>query len=254
MHAPTIASHEAYARTLRPLAHLQAAHAFVRAARGDAPFPWALAHWTMLLGAYLGYGLSPAEALRGRVTADLTWAHERHAPARDLAAFERQAAPVVDDLADDFLRRWLADPPPDTWYGCFRYDVEPEPGLISLHFYNAVMPVSPFADPEALADDLRQCLLAASRQVPDAERLQCGSWVNNLPPIRAVLPRRYVESLAPTDPDAKTGLGWWGQFVTSEGTIHTERAERLLATGEFRYPRLLGRCTLGEALAHLGVG
>ena len=34
------------------------------------------------------------------------------------------------------FRRWLADPPPDTWYGAPDRR-GPEPGLISLHFYNA---------------------------------------------------------------------------------------------------------------------
>lgn len=253
MHVVTATNVEAFAHSLRPLLGLQANHAFCSAVRGDASFAHALSHWTMILGMPIDHGRTPeeADAARGVVLQRFEDVFRRHAPAQDLAAFRRDAAPLLDQAVDRFLARWRSEPPADTWYGCFRYGVERQAGLVSLHFYNAVMPDSPFADSDALVDDLRQCLRAVVREAPGTERVQCGSWVNNLPPIQAILPRTYIESLTPTDPDAKTGLGWWGQFVTNEGNLNAERAEHLLSTGEFRYPRLLGRCSLAEALAHL---
>lgn len=48
-----------------------------------------------------------------------------------------------------------------------------------------------------------------------------------------------------------TGNGWWGQFITREGTLNRERAAALLATGEFRYPRMQAQCPYEDFCAHL---
>jgi hypothetical protein len=104
---------------------------------------------------------------------------------------------------------------------------------VARHFYNAACPESPFADAEALRDDLRHCVHASSREVPGVEWVQCGSWVNNLPPFQSLFPPAYVASMVATRPEAKTGCGWWGQFVTSEGSLTEARARRLLEVDEF---------------------
>jgi len=256
MHATVMSEVDANAQFTLPLFELQLYHACDRMAREGADLGWAITHWTMIpgfAGRYLTSRRELAEA-------------EQHILALVRAAWERQGQPadpqrVVEDcrpwlyaFVAEGIARWRRLPPQHHWFGCFCATQEPDPRLAALHFYNCVCPESPFADGEALQDDLRQCLLALRRAAPAVERLQCGSWVNNLPPIQALFPPSYRHSLVQTDPDGKSGLGWWGQFVSSAGGLHQRRAAELRLTGNFHYARLLGRCSLADALQHLGAG
>ncbi len=254
MHAVAMTDIDANARFSQPLFELQIYHACDRVVREGADLDFALRRWTMLPGFPRRY-LASAEELA---------THERRTLALIHACWDRQAGAVepqriveesrawLAELIADVVARWRRLPPQNSWYGCFCTTHEPGQDLAAFHFYNCACPASPFTDADALRDDLRQCLLALRRESPQVRRIQCGSWVNNLSPIQALLPRAYRQSLVKTDPDGKSGLGWWGQFVSSDGGLNEQRAAELRATGIFHYARLLGHCSLDEALSHLG--
>lgn len=256
MHQVTTNHLEANARFSLPLFCLQLHHAYDRAARGLVDLDFAIRHWTMIPGFPTRYNASPAELAETerRVLALVRADWDSGGPRPDPARLVERSRAWLEPLVADVLARWRALPALDAWYGCFRYTIEPRPGLAAFHFYNCACPRSPFEDAAALRDDLRQCLLALRREAPQVSRIQCGSWVNNLPPIQALLPTSYVESLVETDPNGKAGLGWWGQFVARDGYLNEARAAELRGTGRFHYARLLGHCSLREALAHLGAG
>jgi len=249
MNRPNMSPAEFYALLYPPLVRLQAAHVYDRVSREGADLAFAFTHWTMLRALL---NAEPGGPGQGSVMATLCSLYERH---REHGNSKTFAGAVADFLAP-IMREYLEGLPQDRsadhpWFGCFGYTVDRNRRCVALHFYNAVCPQSPFANPHALRDDLRQCVLAAAADVPDAETARCGSWINNLPPFLALFPQTYVDSLVETDPDGKSGLGWWGQFLTSRGRINRARAERLLTTGEFTYARKLGRCAFGDLLAHV---
>ena len=253
MHEVTTTEVEANALFSRPLFELQLYHAFERAARGLVDLEFAIRHWTMLLSFPTRYNATSGELAshEQRILGLVRDAWERSVASPDPAHLVEQTHRWLESMTAEVIARWRSLPAQATWYGCFRYTLEPKSDLAALHFYNCACPRSPFEDVEALRDDLRQCLLAIHCEAPEVQRVQCGSWVNNLARMQALFPRGYVDSLVVTDPNGRDGLGWWGQFVTKNGCLNESRAAELRATGRFHYSRLLGRCSLADALAHL---
>ncbi len=165
------------------------------------------------------------------------------------------AADAPDTFADAgsrYLRPYLdhADaqrlPAIHTWHGCFRAELATDGITTNLHFYNACCPESPFADMAARRADLHACLADIAHQHPRITHVRCASWINSLPPFQSLFPQAYVESLEKTDPDGKTGLGWWGQFISKENRLNHHRVAQFKATGTFTYHRLAGVCLLTQ--------
>ncbi len=249
MHEPTLSPAAFYARIYPQLIELQAAHVYDRVTRESADLTFALTHWTMLpsLLRHEQAGANGDDTL-----VRLCDLYRAHRQSGDASTYAAALADHVTPRMSQYLADLRHDPSADhPWFGCFGYTVDEERRCVALHFYNAVCPASPFADPAALKDDLRQCVCAAALDVPDAQTAQCGSWINNLPRFLDLFPQAYASSLVETHPDGKSGLGWWGQFVTRNGGIHKERAHRLLSTGEFTYARMLGRCRFDDLLTHV---
>lgn len=263
MHERRVAPHEMERRARDALARLQLWHAFDRVTAGDRDWPFAFFHWTALWRFLPAEREDPEEAKTrppeernacrtaveelGRMLRDA-------APGRDHEAFCDNALAWLTPRFDRFDRGRDENPPPEpAWFGCFRAQAEDE-GAASLHIYNACAPESPFDDMPALFDDLRTCLAYLLTQHPDTKRIGCGSWINNLAPFQALFPAEYIDSLTPTDPDGKSGLGWWGQFLTRTGTLNEKRAAELRATGRFHYARLHGSCAVEPLQAHLARG
>ncbi len=219
MHQVTTNHLEANARFSLPLFCLQLHHAYDRAARGLVDLDFAIRHWTMIPGFPTRYNASPAELAETerRVLALVRADWDSDGPRPDPARLVERSRAWLEPLVADVLARWRALPP---WTPGTAASATPSSHARAWRrSISTTAPArSPFEDAAALRDDLRQCLLALRREAPQVSRIQCGSWVNNLPPIQALLPTSYVESLVETDPNGKAGLGWWGQFVARDGS------------------------------------
>ena len=64
-----------------------------------------------------------------------------------------------------------------------------------------------------------------SRDRPDIEIVQCGSWINSFEPFRSLFPPEWHENCRVSGP-AFT-YGWWGQFMTHTGDFHYPNAATL---------------------------
>jgi|GEM_PF-4495744 len=169
------------------------------------------------------------------------------------SGFSREACEILQPWVEVWDREYLRNPDDGVaWFGCFGWN---RPSLqttqAGLHFYNACCPRSPFDDMAELFDDLRQCLNNIRMKAPDVAQVSCGSWINNLKPFLALFPESYSKSLTESSTDSKAGMGWWGQFITKEGTLNEKRAAELRQTGRFYYPRKTGVCQLNIALEHI---
>ncbi len=260
MHSTRISEHDLLMRVLPDLTRLALWHAFDRVTKGDAPLELALDSWTMVWF-FCPWHLSPEplgtprkeRALYGRITHDLRGVLEKHGQSRDCRGFADESFAYLEPLFAEYDREHRRSPARSIpWFGCIGYtEDQRDPERAALHFYNACCPDSPFADTEALLDDMRQCLRHLRDALPLVRRVSCGSWVNNLRPFLSLFPACYGESLVASDPDAKTGMGWWGQFVRRDGTLNEERADELRRTGRFPFERTRGECGVAELADHV---
>lgn len=224
---------EAAVLAIRPqLLELQLWHSCQEMRRGNQSLAFALTHWTGLT-----HFLLTDEALMTEVIASLT---DHHDTTEDPDGFVLQAVHYLQPLLDQADARRILNN--HTWHDCFRADLAADGVTTNLHFYNACCPASLFADMAARRAELRSCLTAIYEAHPAITHVRCASWVNNLAPFRSLFPPEFTTSLEKTDPDGKSGLGWWGQFITKENQLHPERVAELKTTGRFHYHRLAGIC------------
>lgn len=127
------------------------------------------------------------------------------------------------------------------WHGCFRSQVS-DAGVASLHFYNAVCPASPFENLPDRAAELQK-IICELRTLKNVHTVRMASWLNGLPVVQSLFPQSYTASLEPkgTYPN---GLGWWGQLITRQGTIHPQKAQQIREKVGFTHTRLEGSCPL----------
>ncbi len=155
----------------------------------------------------------------------------------------------VEELWRRFGERWLRAYPcfesslsqrPD-YFGCFRYEHDSGDNSIILHFQNKEEPLSPLADPGKRRGDLRRIVQDVEARQLSVVRVRFDTWMNNLKAVQSLFPESFVRSLASAEEFPK-GYGWWGQFVTREGGLHSRRAELLMTQGRFEFARLDGYC------------
>lgn len=136
---------------------------------------------TMLYdGRHPGIRLDPPNAEWEDLKARLASILLRHAHDEDTSALEDACLlvlwPLVEPMLEDaFSRsREFSTGPFDCWR--FAYKDEPDPA-IDLHFANAYAPESPFTpqNRRRVLTSLRDLLLEASRQHPEARSVQCFS-------------------------------------------------------------------------------
>jgi len=160
---------------------------------------------------------------------------------------------VFDELVTAPLARYLEHERPD-WeapcpFGAFRYDAHDS--YVALHFHNAYMPESPFAQPRRLVASLCDIIDDIDQRGLTIERIGVDSWIDYLPPFQALFPAEFAASLTPTDPDNKAGNGWWGQFIQRTGELNEPRAQRLRQTRRFDYVRTHGECSFAAFRGHV---
>jgi len=136
-------------------------------------------------------------------------------------------------------------------FGCFSYDYREPQGYVALHFSNVYAPDSPFADMRRLFASLQDIVEDITAKGCVVERIGCDSWVDNLPPFKACFPPSFAASMTPTNPDAKTGFGWWGQFIDRTLSLHQQRARLLRESRQFKYHRMHAECPYEEFVQHV---
>ncbi len=109
-------------------------------------------------------------------------------------------------------------------FGCFKYHYVPETRTAGLHFGNldtsGLGALSRVRRPERMRE-LRALFTDLRRQHPEAETVQGGSWLYNLPAYRALFPSEYVATATPTRPGF-TFLDVWGQFLDGHWDVRPE--------------------------------
>ena len=211
-------------------------------------------HWTLLSMVF-------QNALRATATLDTpAWAARigvlqalfaRYPGPADGEAFETRALDALIELLDAGWKAYERGDAERPWFGCFRGEVDPATRCHSLHVRNAVRPRSPFEDLAGRQAELRALCREVERSGEPPQAVRCASWLNALPAFQSLFPKAYVESLKPEGP-FPTGLGWWGQLIGRDGTLHRRRAEALRQTGQFEYPRLAGQCPFRSFKETLG--
>jgi len=118
--------------------------------------------------------------------------------------------------------------------GCFEYHYDPETRTAGLHFGNldtsGQRALSRERRPERMRE-LRALFTDLRRQHPEAETVQGGSWLYNLPAYRALFPPEYVATATPVRPGF-TFLDVWGQFLNGHWDLRPEAAQSFRASLE----------------------
>ena len=179
------------------------------------------------------------------------------------AALVRTPAPAErgafgDELWSRFGERWLRAYPcfeahlsqRSDYFGCFRYEHASGDGSLVLHFHNKEEPLSPLADPGQRRKDLQRIVADVEARQLQVTRVRFESWMNHLKPVQALFPDSFLRSLVAAEEFPK-GYGWWGQFITREGGLHSRRAELLMTQGRFEFARLDGYCPWADFRTNL---
>jgi len=119
-------------------------------------------------------------------------------------------------------------------YGCFDYYYDRRTRTAGLHFGNldtsGLGALSRERRPARMRE-LRALFTDLRRQHPEAEAVQGGSWLYNLPAYRAFFPPEYVATATPTRP-CFTFLDVWGQFLNGHWDLRPEPAQSFQASLE----------------------
>ena len=137
------------------------------------------------------------------------------------------------------------------WFGCFRYNFDPEMKHIYLHFRNACVPDSPFAVPYDRLGELAAIIKDIENKELLPETIGCDSWLNELKVFQAFFPLEYRRSFKVSPPDSKSGYGWWGQFIGSDGKINEYKLKKFAKDMTFPYKRIIARCRYAAFAAYV---
>jgi hypothetical protein len=139
-------------------------------------------------------------------------------------------------------------------YG-FSYEYHPEyfgpekPDLLTIHFRNFFVPESPFQYRPKLVRGLFQILDRVSGENPDVDRVQCGTWLNNLDLFIDLFPESWRLNMQEVPMDGS--FGWWGQFVDRTGQLHKRNVAAFKRAKRFLYPNRVCTCGMEELRQHL---
>ena len=194
-----------------------------------------------------------------RLLTDLRNLYEKHDGDATSDVFEAEAVALLWPFLEPAVERdlsvaaqWLKE-----GIGCFQYEFRPfytEPSsedYLTLHVRNAYQPDSPFKHFGQMVASLREITSRAKKERPDATMLQCGTWLNRLPPFAGLFAASWLKAAHPGAPGNHTG--WWGQFMDRRGGFHSRNGRQFRETGEFPFSHLLCRCSIADLNAHLAV-
>ena len=122
--------------------------------------------------------------------------------------------------------------------------------LMTLHFRNFFAPASPFEHIDELASGLLQLTLDFHSSYPETRRVQCASWLNNVPRFCSLFPPEWTQNRTLCLP-MEASTGWWGSLIDRTGQFSKERAEQFRKRGGFAMPNMHCRCEISSLLRHL---
>ena len=114
--------------------------------------------------------------------------------------------------------------------------------LLTLHFRNYFAPDSPANHVGELAAKLRGLVAKARAERPEVKKVQCASWLNDIPFFLALFPDEWRESAA--DCPYEPSTGWWGQFIDRTGGINQKNAAYLKEHGAFKHQNVHCVCSV----------
>jgi hypothetical protein len=184
---------------------------------------------------------------------------QAHRNAATAAAFEAEgfaclmptieAGAVLDyarELSGEFMKGFQC--------GSLRYDppTPEQPTTTPIHIVNAVRPKSIFDDSAYLPACLEAVMAGAARDF-GADRIGTSTWLNSHPRWLALFPAEWQANLEPPEgrQDVRGNYGYWGQFITAQGTFNAKYGARLRATGKLPYPPKVSSCSFAALRDHL---
>jgi len=117
-------------------------------------------------------------------------------------------------------------------FGCFEYHYDQETRTVGLHFGNLDTSGLGALSTERRSErmqELRALFSDVRRHHPEAETVQGGSWLYNLPAYRRFFPPEYVATATPVRPGF-TYFDVWGQFLDGEWDLRPEAGHAFQAS------------------------
>ena len=173
---------------------------------------------------------------------------DTHDDADTSAALEETCMEILLPLVTPHFREHPTFPTKP--FHCFWYDMHQGDTLVAVHFINADVPESPFADISALASDLRRCIADAVEKYPNTHAVECGTWMNDSPQFLQLWPDLYHTNRENVQGTGGFGPGVWGQYMAADGGF-SEREALLRTTGKHPHPLSINQCGVDQALSHL---
>jgi hypothetical protein len=115
----------------------------------------------------------------------------------------------------------------ETRFGCFRFQIEGDGEVASLHFKNRdgsqPGPLSIVRMPQRL-DELRLMFGFIKENHPETKQIKGGSWLYNYPSYRRLFPSIFTENMSVQRVPFPRSSGIWGQFINSERQLNQQLA------------------------------
>jgi hypothetical protein len=137
-------------------------------------------------------------------------------------------------------------------YRSWGLDLKREGRTVNVHFSNVDQPDSPFGDQTRArtAGDLLRLLQDAKSAHPDADRVECSSWLCAFPAFLGLFPPEFSASYTPVY-DYYGTYGWWGQYMDHRGAYHQRNGTWFRMSGEHPYVSGVASAGLETTQAHL---
>ena len=177
-----------------------------------------------------------------------------HTRVASAEAFESAAAECVRPVVEAFARKTFGSTVKISEYQCgsLKYDapLPVAPREVDFHIGNAVAPRSIFSDPAYLPRCLAD-LMDQTEAKFGANVLKTGTWLNSVPKWLELFPPEWTTGLGPVNTSVGWHYGFWGQFVSAQGTLNVKYARYLRETGLFPFYPREGRCSFAALRRHL---
>ncbi len=117
------------------------------------------------------------------------------------------------------------------WHGCFGYELTSDRS-VQIHFRNTdASRKGPLSKKRRAArlQELREMFEEIQTNHPKITTVNGRSWLYSREEYRTLFPLSYQRNIMPIKKSSYfTGQGYWGQFVTSDGSVNSELAKQFI--------------------------
>lgn len=169
------------------------------------------------------------------------------------STFEESAFEIFKPSLDARCERDWLDKSGLAGYQCgsIRYELKAnDDKSVGFHIANAVAPHSIFDDKNYLAKCLLDMCDAVEKQF-DAKSIQTFTWLNSNKKWLEYFPAEWQNNLGEPNKNIQWHYGFWGQFISSRGTLNEKAANHLRQTNEMMFYPRLSSCTIESIRKHL---